>query len=415
MEINSVIDLSQNLIQNEQSFDLTEENPTFTEGEFQEILSQEITPQEQLLKIPSESLPVAGNELPLDVMPSSQDNSLIELNIDQPLPLKNNEIEDKKEETLPFVMTQLLMELPTKPLELHHATERLTSSTILIEQGTKVLTMALNEPVIGTVQEQATTPMAAGIAIDFAISEPSKRESDRSKELNVILKGSANPIDETSQAIKLSSEKIQNPLDMQPIIPTELQNILAENEVQLVEMSPSLFENKLNFEVESAAEQRSMPLMNELHAPKEPFKQSMAVTEANIGTSHFSDIFENKLLDNVTVMLRRNENVTQIQIDPPELGKIDITIEQNDDKTDIRFMTQVDQTKQLIENSLDRLKLQLAQNGIELGQVDVNSGNQEEPRELLKQTRFDFETSREEPVTTAPVLAQTNQLLDLYI
>ncbi len=402
MEINSAIDITQNLIQNEQCFDSMKENPELQDSDFEEILAQESIPQDQLLKIPSETLPVTGNQLPLDLVTTPPDNVLIGDELQQLIPEMSED--DKKEENLPFVMTQLLMELPTKPLELY--------TTLNTEQGAKVLTLALNEP-IPSLLEQASTPLTAGFALQPEMLLPENQEHDQNKELNLILKGSY-PIDETSQAIKLSSDDVQKPSEMKPIIPHELQIALVENDVKMSEMTNMLFEGKTKLEIDPLSEQRTLPMMNEFYDTKGPIKQTM-VLDANIQAEHFSDIFENKLMENVTLMLRRNENVMQIQIDPPELGKIDITIEQNDDKTDIRFMTQVDQTKQLIENSLDRLKLQLAQNGIELGQVDVNSGEREQSSEMMRQTRFNFDSKEEESMMATPTVVQNNQLLDLYI
>lgn len=412
MEINSAIDLTQNLIQNEQLFDSTEENSKLQDLDFEEILVKESVPPTELFKSPSQELPIVGNQLPLDLVPTTEDKPLFEA-VKEPIVEVTIEKEDKNDE-LPFVMTQLLMDIPPKPLEITYKS--------ILANSTSVLTMAQNEP-ISSVPAEGAQPESTLLQLSIQPDLAPQEKNDHEKEVKLTLKG-ASVFDETYQAIKLSSDENEKPVEMKPILPQGLQNILAENtSPKMPEVSPVLFELKSKLESEISTEQRSLPLVNEFYDIKEPVKQTMVLPASNMQSEHFSDVFESKLLENVTLMVRRNENVAQIQIDPPELGKIDITIEQKEEKADIRFVAAVEQTKQLIEGSLDKLKLQLAQNGIELNYVDVNGGNsgnqhhQGSTTHLMKQTAFTSEHGQEaEPVSILSQTAlQKNQLLDLYI
>lgn len=411
MEINSAIDLTQDHLKVEQYVDSTENNNELTELSFKQILAKERAPQEELFKMPSNELPITGNELPLDLVTSTQ----LPLFEDLEQPSTEAIIEKEESKELPFLMTHLMIDRPYQLSEVTSKAFPFSSSFLLSEEEMKPLTLAQNESLSN---QQLLQPSDLS-SIAYEVLQPGllvKQQNGQDNEMKLVLKESIR-FDETFQAIKGTSDEPQYTADNVTVLPEGLQNALAQSSNSKISESMNELFKKPNPEIEASSEQRSQPLVNEFYAIKEPFKQTMVLPTNNSQSEHFSDVFENKLMENVTLMVRRNENVAEIQIDPPELGRIDITIDRSDEKTDIRFMTQVDQTRQLIEGSLDKLKWQLAENGIELGQVDVNSGQQEQSSNEMKQARASYPVgSSVDSIMVAPaILTQSNQLLDLYI
>nr|WP_256489683.1 flagellar hook-length control protein FliK [Pleionea sp. CnH1-48] len=67
----------------------------------------------------------------------------------------------------------------------------------------------------------------------------------------------------------------------------------------------------------------------------------------------------------------------QIELDPPELGPLNVKIVQQNGVTQIAVQVHHSQTRDLIEQNLDRLRDSLSESGIELGNLDVSSQQQE--------------------------------------
>ncbi|MDN3518285.1 flagellar hook-length control protein FliK [Aquisalimonas lutea] len=77
------------------------------------------------------------------------------------------------------------------------------------------------------------------------------------------------------------------------------------------------------------------------------------------------------------VVMMANQNVQQarVQINPPELGPLDVRIRTADDKTSIVFQAQSAVTREALDAELPRLRMMLSDNGIEDAEVSVDHGD----------------------------------------
>lgn len=404
MEINSAINLLQDVPVAEQAIDLTENGEQSLELDFEKVLAEanatETVPLQNTCNLP----PVDGNELPLVIESKSKDTTFLDM-LEKPETEVEvvTEIEEGKQVELPFLMTQLLIDIPNDPFVITENSLDMMPTMVQPNQALKAAAQPLSEPLF---QEQLI-----GLPVDSESISSSEQEND----FKVMLKD-APTIEKQDRALNLQSDAIKTPQktdnqydEMQPVLKEA-----AIAEPKVVEFMNALSEMKPKDD--NVTLDKPHLTVNEFYVTKETVK-TMVLPANQSHDEQFTNLFEQKLMDNVSVMVRRNENVAQIQIDPPELGKIEITIEQNDDKTDIRFIAQVDQTKQLIENTMDRLKIQFEQSGLMLGQVDVNAGNQGQQSFDRSPASSQNIVSQEDDVIASQQIVnlQNNQLLDLYI
>lgn len=88
-------------------------------------------------------------------------------------------------------------------------------------------------------------------------------------------------------------------------------------------------------------------------------------------TSDISDT--SKLQDLLRLIVDKNQNSAKIQLHPEELGYLEVDIEHKDNKTNIYFQASSPHAKDMIDSMTDKLKLDLANSGLDLGEVIVDS------------------------------------------
>jgi flagellar hook-length control protein FliK len=75
----------------------------------------------------------------------------------------------------------------------------------------------------------------------------------------------------------------------------------------------------------------------------------------------------------VSWMVGQHESQAELTLTPPQLGKIEVSITVSGDQTSAQFVTATPAARELIEQSLPRLREILEQSGISLGQTDVGT------------------------------------------
>jgi flagellar hook-length control protein FliK len=110
-------------------------------------------------------------------------------------------------------------------------------------------------------------------------------------------------------------------------------------------------------------------------------------------SANWSQSFSEKI-----VWLAKNDQQTaQININPPQLGPIQITLQINGDQASAVFASPHAEVRQAIENSLPQLKEMLSGAGINLGQANVGANltqqNRETPFQSTNGTRLSSENA----------------------
>jgi flagellar hook-length control protein FliK len=78
------------------------------------------------------------------------------------------------------------------------------------------------------------------------------------------------------------------------------------------------------------------------------------------------------------MLLNLNLKEAEIRLDPPELGSMQIRIRSDAEQAQINFVVQSQQAKEMLEQSMGRLREMLAEQGINLGESNVSEQGQSE-------------------------------------
>lgn len=126
--------------------------------------------------------------------------------------------------------------------------------------------------------------------------------------------------------------------------------------------SASAFGEMLNTSTAAAAVNTSQPTQT---APSLPAQMSIALPMQQSG-------WDQAMGERVVWMARSNIQQAQIQLNPRELGPIEIKISVQNDQTHVNFVAHHATTRDAIEAALPRLREMLGEQGLNLGQADVS-------------------------------------------
>jgi len=81
--------------------------------------------------------------------------------------------------------------------------------------------------------------------------------------------------------------------------------------------------------------------------------------------------------DRIMMMINQGKQEVTIRLDPAELGSMNIKLQVQQDQLQVSIHTQIGQSRDIIEQNLPRLREQLAQQGINLGEANVEQQSQQ--------------------------------------
>ena len=76
------------------------------------------------------------------------------------------------------------------------------------------------------------------------------------------------------------------------------------------------------------------------------------------------------------MMVRQNIQVAEIRLDPAELGQMQIRVNLQQDQATVQFIVQQQHAKELLEQQMPRLREMMQQQGIQLGEGNVQQQRQ---------------------------------------
>ncbi len=94
---------------------------------------------------------------------------------------------------------------------------------------------------------------------------------------------------------------------------------------------------------------------------------SQQIETININDKNFSESVKEKVLFAINQKLQRID----IQLDPPELGNVHVRVNLQNEVAAVNFIVQQQQTKDSLEQHMDKLKDMLADSGVDLGDANV--------------------------------------------
>lgn len=109
----------------------------------------------------------------------------------------------------------------------------------------------------------------------------------------------------------------------------------------------------------------------------------------------------NALNDSVRYMMNSRIQSAEIRIDPPELGSMQIKISMNGDQASVSMVVQNQQAKDMLDQSVPKLKEMLEQQGIELGESNVSEHQNNNQEQQAGHSQGDGHSNQHEDGATA--------------
>ncbi|MGF1859411.1 flagellar hook-length control protein FliK [Photobacterium profundum] len=99
--------------------------------------------------------------------------------------------------------------------------------------------------------------------------------------------------------------------------------------------------------------------------------KSEALAQAQSPLQLSKDQAGDQVSERINMMMSKNLKHVDIRLDPPELGKLQIRLSLNQDQASVQFTVGNQQTRDLVEHSMPRLREMLHQQGLQLAQSSV--------------------------------------------
>jgi len=119
------------------------------------------------------------------------------------------------------------------------------------------------------------------------------------------------------------------------------------------------------------------------HQTKAPVQTS---SSTEISTPLHSASWAQNFSEKIVWLAKSDQQSAQININPPQLGPLQITLQMNGDQASAVFASPHAEVRQAIENSLPQLREMLSAAGINLGQADVGANLAQQNREAPSQS-----------------------------
>ncbi len=136
-------------------------------------------------------------------------------------------------------------------------------------------------------------------------------------------------------------------------------------------------------------------------------------TQLGMNTAH--PHWGNAVGEKIMWMANQQLSSADIRLDPPELGSLQVKVTIQQDQASITFITPHPQVRELLDQQVTRLREMFAEQGLNLGQVDIADKREHESRqsddETKSKSRFVSEESEETQVASISSLYLVDQFV----
>lgn len=194
----------------------------------------------------------------------------------------------------------------------------------------------------------------------------------------------------------------------------------------LIRQDISTLARRDNAEAESHQARFSTIATTAMQNPRGSEALQLARTDASAPMTYTPDQAQwgDEVANRVSVMMKHGPKEASIQMNPPELGRLDIRVSTDGDKTTVVFHAQQGVTREALEQAMPRLRELLNESGLELAQSDVfdHASSSEQDREAYTNERESLDqfadSSDSAMGDTSPgtiLESERNVLVDAYI
>lgn len=122
--------------------------------------------------------------------------------------------------------------------------------------------------------------------------------------------------------------------------------------------------------------QPGTPLVGNLVASSR--SESVALPQLQVTTPAGQRAWAEDVGNRMLWMIGRNESKAELVLTPPSLGKLGVSIQVNGDQTTAHFVAATQAAREALEHAMPRLREMLQQAGIQLGQTNVSTSDQQQ-------------------------------------
>ncbi|WP_337882739.1 flagellar hook-length control protein FliK [Chromobacterium haemolyticum] len=143
-------------------------------------------------------------------------------------------------------------------------------------------------------------------------------------------------------------------------------------------------------------------------APTPVFTVQQPVTDPN---------WAKAMSEQVMGMVSLKADKAQIQLNPPQLGPIEVTLKMNgNDQAQVLFAAAVPATREALENNMHRLSSMLAAGGIQLTDAQVSSGQSGQQQQAFQrgQSQRQKENAEPEPMDALSSIKAARGILSIF-
>jgi len=123
----------------------------------------------------------------------------------------------------------------------------------------------------------------------------------------------------------------------------------------------------------NAVETGNSPLAGAVGANTRQSREVLAADQSNIHTHLRESSWSQQFGEKIVWLAKNDQQSAQININPPELGPVQITLNLSGDQAKVVFASPHAEVRQAIESALPQLKEMLSSAGISLGQTNVGA------------------------------------------
>ena len=127
-------------------------------------------------------------------------------------------------------------------------------------------------------------------------------------------------------------------------------------------------------------------------------------------------LWDNVVGQRMSQMVRQGAQEVQLQLDPPELGRLGIRISMTGEEASVQFSSQHSGVRDLLEDNVTRLRDMLSREGVDLVNVDIGGDNNAPEDANTDDDKMNPSAQSEStvPVGGAPAPMRSDGLVDYY-
>jgi flagellar hook-length control protein FliK len=139
------------------------------------------------------------------------------------------------------------------------------------------------------------------------------------------------------------------------------------------------------------------------------------VPQTQLGMNVAHPNWGNGVGEKIMWMANQQLSSADIRLDPPELGSLQVRVSVQQDQANITFISPHPQVRELLDQQVTRLREMFAEQGLQLGQVDIADRREHESRQSDDEPKSKGRFVSEEPEDTQIAAVSSLYLVDQFV